>query len=110
MIITEKMIVEDYLMKGKSTEELWGNTPVDLSKWIRGIEYEYLTRYSMIYVDCKELFASIKAEDRRGYAAAYKATPYPAILFNMLDNKPYAHLIWKMLKPAQRSFRKDSEA
>lgn len=108
--ITEKTILEDYLMVGRSVTELCENVPDEFYRWIKGVEYEYLTRYSMIYVDCKELFASIKAEDRRGYAAAYKATPYPAILFNMLDNKPYAHLIWKMLKPAQRSFRKDDGA
>ena len=39
------------------------------------------------------------APDRKAYAQAFTQSRYAPILFKMLDGKPYANLIWKMLEP-----------
>lgn len=50
-----------------------------------------------------------KAMSRRDAALAWQAHPHKAVLFKMLDGRPYADLIWKAVKPERHeTFRVDA--
>jgi hypothetical protein len=50
---------------------------------------------------CRDVFAARPADaDRKTLAAYFLASgANPAVLFRMLDGKPYDDLIWKAIKP-----------
>jgi hypothetical protein len=41
----------------------------------------------------------VKGESRKEFALKAVQSPYRAILFKMLENKPYASIIWDMIRP-----------
>jgi hypothetical protein len=50
------------------------------------------------------------ALDRKAVAEFFAPHPHRAVLFKMFDDKPYAYLIWKSLRPAYaKPMRVDSD-
>lgn len=58
--------------------------------------------------------AIVMAEHRGGFqsrkdaAAYFKTCTYPAVLFKMLDNRPYDALIWKAIRPKAEPIQEDT--
>ena len=108
--ITEKTILEDYLMTGASIEELLEHVPDEFNEWVRKTIDTFRTQYGDIMSKALEIMNSTQAITRKEYADVFTKTPYAAILFKMLDGKDYSQLIWKMLIPKRFDTFKRDEA
>lgn len=82
--------------------------PDEFYAWVRTVEEQLKAEYAAIEDRCKEDFKDLG--DRKTTALYFKTCPHPAILFNMLDGKNYAPLIWKAIHPeASRPFKEADE-
>ncbi len=98
------------IMTGISNQMIWEhlkeNIPLDswlekvpdeFYKWVQHTVGDLQSRYEVIENQCKQDFKVL--EDRKATALYFRTCAYPAVLFAMLDQKNYAPLIWKLLKP-----------
>lgn len=82
--------------------------PDEFYEWVRTVEAQLKAEYAAIEDQCKDDFKDLG--DRKTTALYFKTCPHPAILFNMLDGKNYAPLIWKAIYPeASRPFKEADE-
>lgn len=90
----------DELRAGSSVEALssWHLTSADFQAWARRTEAELVAAYEAIESGCKQDFKDLG--DRKTTALYFATCPYPAVLFKMLDGRPYEEVIWKQLRPA----------
>lgn len=98
--VTPKTIWE-ILSAGSRVSDVAG-VPDEWMQWVMNIELGLKLRYSEILWASRLTFERAKLEnppDRKGYAEIFKQTPFPAILFKMLDGRDPSDLIWKMVKP-----------
>lgn len=87
----------EYLSTGQSLDDILDAVPDEFYNWVKLKADELRTAYRAIELQCK---ADFKILDTRKATAAYFVTcPYPAILFSMLDNKPYEQKIWQLVRP-----------
>ena len=106
--LSEKMIVQEFLMTGADLTPLLDRAPDEFNAWIRATVASYTTRYQTIESAAKTVFDGIKADNRKGYAQAFTKSSYAPILFKMLDGRPYDQLIWKMIEPqGATTFKRD---
>jgi hypothetical protein len=89
----------DQLRAGSSIEAMpsWHLTSDEFKTWARGVEAELLAGFGEIESRCRVDFRDLG--DRKTTALHFVTCPYPAVLFGMLDGKPYAEIIWKHLRP-----------
>lgn len=99
--VTEKDILVDYLMPGNDMDPLLERVPDEFYHWVKETVGHFQDRYKSIERTCNEIFFSVTDTTRKGYATVFTRTRYAPILFNMLDQKPYDQLIWKMLLTAK---------
>jgi hypothetical protein len=95
--ISNKMIWE-YLKDNKSFEDMLNHVPDEFYKWVKHTMKGLEDKYAAIEQQCKQDFRLLA--DRKTTALYFQTCQYPNILFAMYDQKNYAPLIWKMLKPA----------
>jgi RNA ligase len=89
-------------------EELIEGVPDEQYNWLMGLRNELISAYAEIENTCKKDF--VDKGSRKENALFYKTCKYPAVLFNMLDGKPYDQTIWKMIKPKwERPFVRTAE-
>lgn len=105
--ITEKRLLEDYLMAGQSIETLLDHVPDEFYAWVKETVACLQKQYAIIEEDAKSQFAAVKAESRKEYAEQFLKSPIRSILFLMLDGRDYSQTIWKMLKPDATPFKTD---
>lgn len=108
--VTEKDILVDYLMPGNDLDPLFERVPDEFYRWVKATVASFQARYESIETTCNEIFFSVTDTTRKGYADVFTRTRYAPILFNMLDQKPYDQLIWKVLLAATMkttAFRRD---
>jgi RNA ligase len=108
--ITEKTILEDYLMTGADLEQLLDRVPDEFNVWVRETVDKFVWQYKAIEATAQLWFSQTKATTRKEYAEVFTQTKYAAILFKMLDGKDYSQLIWKMLTPQRFDTFKHDEA
>lgn len=102
--ITEKRLLEDYLMAGTPVETLLERVPDEFYAWVQATVGRFRTEYAAIEAQAREQFAAVTATSRKEYAEAFCRSPLRSILFLMLDGRDYSQTIWKMLKPAVTPF------
>ncbi len=107
--VTEKTILEDYLMTGADTNELFERVPDEFNAWLRQTIDNFREQYDRIEREARQIFAAAEAETRKEYAAIFTRIPYSAILFQMLDGKDYTRSIWKMLRAQPRTFKVEDD-
>ncbi len=84
----------------KGALELLRGMPEEFADWVLSIADELTQAYGAIEQTClTELERVPRTPDRRAAAEHVKACAYPPIVFRMLDGKPHAPLIWKLLYP-----------
>jgi RNA ligase len=105
--VTEKMILEKYLMTGADLNSLLERVPDEFNAWLQQTVSNFRVQYNQIEQAARQIFASVAATTRKEYAAIFTRTPYSAILFQMLDGRDYSQLIWKMLKAKPLTFKVD---
>ena len=97
--LTEKMLFEEFIVTGADLGPLLERVPDEFNAWIQERVADFTARYQHIEREAKAVFENTHASDRKAYAQAFTQSRYAPILFKMLDGKPYANLIWKMIEP-----------
>ena len=97
----------EYLSAGKSFDDLLAAVPDEFYDWVTATQTELLGRYEAIETECRATFRDLG--DRKTTAIYFQTQRYPSVLFKMLDNQPYGHIIWKTIRPAfQKAFRSET--
>jgi RNA ligase len=126
-----KLKLADYvrlhrLITGVSTVNVWESLSggIALDQWLEQVPdefYEWVRRtadglqmqFDTIEADCRAILADSSAAsgtDRKSVAQYFEPFDHRAVLFKMFDNKPYASLIWKTIRPAYaKPMRVDSD-
>jgi hypothetical protein len=94
----------EFLREGDDLEAMLDGIPDELYAWISGIQAELLEAFNAERDRCQQVFdlrPTPGADERKVLAAYFQANPgaNTAVLFRMLDGKPYDDLIWKSIKP-----------
>jgi RNA ligase len=106
----------EYLRDGKSLDELITKVPDAFYSWVRKTSGELLDAYNELDLAYSAIYTIIigiapKAATRKEIAGHFIKEKHPGILFAMLDNRDYAPLIWRLLKPkAEKPFKENMES
>lgn len=92
--------------------ELLELVPDEYHRWVEYTVRDLRWRYSEIETVCVKQFARRPVtDDRKTQALYFQKCDYPSVLFAMLDRKPYAETIWKLIRPeCARPFRQEEAA
>ena len=107
--VTEKMILEEYLMTGADMTALLERVPDEFNAWLQQTVQHFRAQYDAIEHAARRIFAATTATTRKEYAVVFTQSAYSAILFRMLDRREYTQLIWKQISAAPRTFTVDNE-
>ena len=102
----------EYLKDGMPLDDIIEKVPDEFYDWVKETKENFITQYETLEREYKWIFKIInRAPDieNRGVFAEYaKRHKHPGILFNMLDDKDYSQLIWKLLYPTySKPFKRD---
>lgn len=85
------------ISSGKSIHDIIEVIPDELYDWVTEVYDDLRAKYEMIESIAKKEY---KEFDTRKETAQYIMTcTYPKILFRLLNNSSYEHIIWAMIKP-----------
>lgn len=99
------IVVWENLAQGKSFDELLDRTPDEWDKWVRKICEELKNTFKDIEIKhLKKTLTIINSKpslSRKDAAAIIlDLKDYNSkIIFEMMDNKDYSHIIWRMIRP-----------
>lgn len=92
--------VWDSMRNGDSLDALLEGIPDELQQWAAGIRDDIQQAYDALVNDARRVFVAAPDADRKGLAAYFLASgANTAVLFRMLDGRPYAELAWRAVKP-----------
>ena len=98
-IITQvsSLNIWEYLKEGQDLEPLLDKVPDEFYDWVRATHNKLLAEYQKVENAAKAEFKIL--ETRKETALYYQTCRFPAILFKMMENKPYNQIIWRLIKP-----------
>ena len=99
----------EYLAANMPFDDILDRVPDEFYDWVKATSTDLKAQFEAIEAQCQADFeANTKTFETRKAAAAYFLTcRYPAVLFKMLDKKPHADVIWKLIRPSfQKPFSK----
>ena len=99
----------EYLAANMPFDEMLDRVPDEFYDWVKATSQDLTTQFEAIAAECQADFkANSQIFETRKEAATYFLTcRYPSVLFKMLDEKPYADVIWKLIRPSfQKPFSK----
>ena len=101
--MTPRVIWE--LMKGGApVDQIVEDAPEQFREWVHLQADAIRVTYDVIESDvAREYALRPETTDRKALAAYITQCRHPAVMFAMLDSKPYAEIIWKMIKPEPAS-------
>ena len=104
--------VWEVLSRNESLDEFLTNVPEEFCNYITKTKNELLSAYNDWYNVALKVYFEIKdMETRKQQANFLKEFNCRSIVFAMMDNKPFEHIIWKLIKPESTPpFRKDEDA
>jgi hypothetical protein len=93
----------------EALDEYLDRVPDEFAEWVKNIGDGLRSQYEQIKAECEAVFEQRPLDlPRKDVAAFFTKHRYPHVLFSMLDGKPYAPGIWKVLEPrAVMPFMKD---
>jgi RNA ligase len=109
-IITNISTVDvwEYLSENRPFEEFLENVPDEFYDWVKNIKADLEASFNAIEAECKAVFREF--DDRKTAAEYYLQQKYPMILFKMMDNRKYEHIIWKLIRPKfQKTFNRENQ-
>lgn len=109
-IITNISTVDiwEHLSENKPFEEFLENVPDEFYDWVKGVKADLEANFSAIEAESKAVFRAF--DDRKTAAEYYLQQKYPMILFKMMDNRKYEHIIWKLIRPKfQKAFNRENQ-
>ena len=89
--------VWENLKTGQPVEELIEKLPDEFYHWVKETRSELWLAYQAIEETCQRDFRTFAT--RKETANYFMECSYPNVLFKMLDGKPYADTIWRMVRP-----------
>lgn len=100
--VSNKTIWE-YLLENKNFDELIDRVPDEFYNWVKKTKNDLENKFNSIkklYTIIYDTLSNHENISTRGeFAEHAKKFNYPSILFNMLDEKNYDTIIWKIIKP-----------
>jgi RNA ligase len=105
-------VIWDLLRNDQPFDELLERVPDEFYAWVKATRTSLLEQYNEITTQCIITYEEVETlPTRKEQAAIVTRSPYPGVVFAMLDKKPYVDIIWKMLRPsAEKPFREDADA
>lgn len=99
----------DLLRNDQPFDELLERVPDEFYEWVKKTKEKLMEEYKIIEMQARLLYNGAETlETRKEQAELAKKHFTSPIVFKMLDKKPYADLIWKMLKPsAEKPFKQE---
>lgn len=99
----------ELLRTNQSFDDLLQKVPDEFYQWVETTRRVLQTQFDNIETFAKEIYAQVRdLPTRKEQAAIVCKHAHSAVVFSMLDGKPYADIIWKQLKPqAEKPFRED---
>ena len=91
------VVIWEHLSEDRSFEDLLDKVPDEFYDWVKKTIDELNAHYEIILTESQTVFKRL--ETRKDTALYFQTQKYPAVLFAMLDGKPVAKIIWKMLRP-----------
>jgi RNA ligase len=95
----------EVLRSGSDISKVIERVPDEFFKWVRETENDLRGAFASIESDARSEMRYVGT--RKELAERFKKCRYPAVMFNMLDNKDYSETIWKLIKPSGKAFRCD---
>ena len=99
----------EYLAAEMPFDEMLDRVPDEFYDWVKATSTDLKAQFEAIEAECQADFKenAEKFEPRKAAAAYFLTCRYPSVLFKMLDKKPYADVIWKLIRPSfQKPFSK----
>jgi len=90
----------EMLRDGVPQDDLLEQVPDEFYRWVKETIHTLQSQYTAIEEQSKADFRILNT--RKETAMYFQTRKYPTVLFYMLDQKNYAPLIWKMVRPAYR--------
>jgi RNA ligase len=102
----------DLLRNNQPFDDLMEKVPDEFYTWVKNTRTTLQDQFDTIETDALKIFAQVhKLPTRKEQAAIVCKHAYSAVVFSMLDGKPYGDIIWKQLRPqAELPFREEVEA
>jgi len=98
----------EYLKTKQSMEEILERVPDEFFTWVKQTKTDLENQYSAIEEQCKTDFKIL--ESRKETALYFLTCKHSGVLFAMLDNRDFAPIIWKMIRPKfEKPFNKEEE-
>lgn len=85
------------LKEGNDLMTILDRVPDEFYDWVKLTEKQLFDNFRAIKAKAKSEFKVLAT--RKDTALYYQTCSYPAVLFKMMEEKPYNHIIWKMLRP-----------
>ncbi|RYU97164.1 RNA ligase [Emticicia agri] len=87
----------EHLKEGNDLREILDRVPDEFYDWVKMTEQQLFESFKAIEAKAKSEFKMFGT--RKENALYYQTCSYPAVLFKMMEDKPYDQIIWKMLRP-----------
>lgn len=87
----------EYLKEGHELLPILERVPDEFYDWVKQTHAKLLNDFAQIESEAHSEFKILAT--KKETALYYQTCQYPAILFKMMENRPYDHIIWKMIRP-----------
>lgn len=87
----------EQLKDGLDLMDILDRVPDEFYDWVKLTEKKLLAHFGSIEAIAKSEFKVF--ESRKDAALYYQTCSYPAVLFKMMEEKPYDQIIWKLIRP-----------
>lgn len=87
----------EYLKEGQELLPILERVPDEFYDWVKETHAKLLNDFAQIEAESQSEFKILTT--KKETALYYQTCKYPAILFKMMENRPYDHIIWKMIRP-----------
>lgn len=87
----------EHLKEGNDLTDILDRVPDEFYDWVKLTEQQLFNNFKSIEAKAKSEFKVF--DTRKDTALYYQTCSYPAVLFKMMEDKPYEQIIWKMLRP-----------
>ena len=87
----------EYLKEGQELLPILERVPDEFYDWVKATHAKLLSDFAQIEAEAKSEFKILAT--KKETALYYQTCKYPAILFKMMENRAYDHIIWKMIRP-----------
>lgn len=87
----------EHLKEGNDLTDILDRVPDEFYDWVKMTQKQLFDNFETIETKAKSEFKLL--DSRKENALYYQTCSYPAVLFKMMEDKPYDQIIWKMLRP-----------